>query len=226
VVRRSVAMGSMALTVGAAVLVARLSRGGSLGHEVPGGILVGNAGLYDRLTGLLLGSLFDSIAADVGSLDAPGARLLEVGCGPGHLSMRLARRSGAAVTGLDLDPAMVARARARAAVAPGDGRVPEFVVGDVASLPFDDAAFDVVVSTFSLHHWSEPRRGIEEIARVLKPGGRVLIWDLGPGGQLFHADLPDPIATLRESGMRIVEAGPWRWPWRLSVSQRVELARD
>jgi ubiquinone/menaquinone biosynthesis C-methylase UbiE len=224
-VRRSVAVALIAASLGAAVAAHRW-RGGSLGHEVSGGILVGNATVYDRMSGVFLGSLFDSIADDVASHAPPGAKVLEVGCGPGHLSMRLATRRGIEVTGLDLDPTMVARARSRAAAASHGSRSPRFVVGDVADLPFDVATFDLVVSTFSLHHWSDPGGGIKEIARVLNTGGRALIWDLGPGNQLFHADLPDPVTTLQTSRMRIVDARPWRWPWRFSVSQRVELTRD
>ncbi len=77
---------------------------------------------------------------------------MEVGCGPGHLSIDLARNHGLAVTGLDLDPAMIERARSNAV---SDGPTveagPEFVLGDVAALPFDDASFEVVVSTLSMH---------------------------------------------------------------------------
>src|SRR5215207_8604724 len=98
----------------ATVAVVRHGRGAATGRRVPGGILIGDAVAYDAHSRLLLGSLFRPIAADVAAVAPEGARVLEVGCGPGHLSIRLARQHGLDVTGLDLDPAMIERARANA----------------------------------------------------------------------------------------------------------------
>jgi SAM-dependent methyltransferase len=217
----------VAISTSAALMASRLSRGHALGRQVTGGILIANVGAYDQLTRILLGSLFASIATEIAASVSPGTRVLEVGCGPGHLATRLAHDHGLEVTGLDLDPTMIERARANAAsVTTTDGRQPMFVNGDVAALPFEDASFDLVVSTFSVHHWSDPGAGFGEMARVLRPGGRALIWDLGPGSRLFHAQVPDPAETLHAGDLRMVSAGPWRWPWRFSLSQRLELARD
>src|ERR671919_137097 len=133
----------------AAAAVVRHVHNAHSGRRVPGGILIGDPAVYDALSHrLLLGSLFVRIAADVAAVAPEGARVLEVGCGPGHLSIRLARQHGLDVTGLDLDPAMIERARANAD-RPGDGpgRRPSFLVGDVASLAFPPATFDMVVST-------------------------------------------------------------------------------
>jgi SAM-dependent methyltransferase len=207
--------------------VLRHFRGAATGHRVAGGVLIGNAGAYDALSRLLFGSFFEPIAADIAAVAPAGARVLEVGCGPGHLALRLARQHGLDVTGLDLDPAMIERARANADRAgDGDGRRPAFYVGDVAALPFADGAFDLVVSTLSLHHWADPTAGLAEIGRVLRPGGRALIWDFRPGHQPFHAHLPDPVEHTRGSPLRVVGATPWRWPWRFTLTQRLELVRD
>jgi Methyltransferase domain len=105
----------LVLLAGAAVatlLVLRRGRHAARGHQVPGGILIGDAVVYDTLSRLLLGPFLTRIAADVAAVAPHGARVLEVGCGPGHLSVQLAGRHGLEVTGLDLDPAMIARARA------------------------------------------------------------------------------------------------------------------
>ena len=215
----------------AALVVLRRGRHGARGHQVPGGILIRDAVVYDTLSRLLLGPFLARIAADVAAAASDGARVLEVGCGPGHLSVRLARQHGLEVTGLDLDPVMIARAQANAdRPGNGDQRRPSFLVGDVASLAFPDRSFDLVVSTLSMHHWADPATGLAEIGRVLRPGARALIWDFRPGGRphLFgprHAHIPDPVEHTRGAPLRVVKATPWPWPWRLALTQRVELAR-
>lgn len=215
---------AVGLGAGAAALaVSRHFRGAGQGVHAPGGILVGDAGGYDAMTGRLLGGLYDSIAADVAALVPPGGRLLEVGAGPGQLSVRLAGRFGTDVTGLDLDPAMIARARARADGLLSQERRPTFVEGNVAALPFADGSFDVVVSMLSMHHWDDPKGGLAEIARVLRPDGRALVWDLRPGAVPLHTEVPDPVAQVHGSAMRVVSTTPWRWPWRFTPSQRIEL---
>lgn len=233
-VRRTwiVAAGFLAAAGAMAAAALRHGRAHDAGRPVPGGMLMRDVASYDRLSGFLVGSLFRGIADDVASAASKDARVLEVGCGPGHLSISMARRHGLDVTALDLDPDMIERARANAS-RPNtvDANVPSFVVGDVASLPFPDGSFDLVVSTFSLHHWADPTAGLVEIGRVLRPAGRALIWDLRPGTgpHLFgpHRDhLPDPVEHARSSPLRVVSTTPWRWPWRFSFAQRIELVRD
>jgi SAM-dependent methyltransferase len=214
-----------------AVAVVRHGRRAAAGHQMPGGILIGDAVAYDRLSRLLLGPLYGRIAADVAAVAPAGARVLEVGCGPGHLSTRLARQHGLEVTGLDLDPAMIARAQANAdRPGSGNGRRPAFLVGDVALLAFPDGSFDLVVSTMSMHHWADPTAGLAEIGRVLRPGARALIWDFRPGVRPHpfgprHAHMPDPLQHVPDASLRLVGATPWRWPWRLNLIQRIELVR-
>ena len=211
----------------AAVAAVRHLRRAHSGRRVPGGSLVGDVRLYDALSHrLLLDSLLRRIASDVAAVAPDGARVLEVGCGPGHLSIGLARRHGLDVTGLDLDPAMIERARANAD-RPGDGdrRRPTFLVGDVAAMAFPDRSFDLVVSTLSMHHWADPTAGLAEIGRVLRPGGRALVWDFRPGLLPFHRHVPDPAQHTHGSRLRLARATPWRWPWRFKLTQRIELAR-
>ncbi len=157
----------------------------------------------------------------------PTAGILEVGCGPGQLSIRLARSHGFAVTGLDLDPAMIERADANARRSSGDdGPRPTFVVGDVAALPFADESFDVVISTFSMHHWADRTAGLNEIARVLRPGGHVLIWDLKQGRVPFHAHVHRSADDIEDLPLRHVSATDWRWPGPIALAQRIEAVRD
>ena len=225
--RRIVRSGMVAAAVlaGAAVVLRRRGRLVS-GRTVPGGILMDDVESYDHLSWLLR-PFFRGVAADVATVAAPGSRVLEVGCGPGWLSIRMAGSHGLDVTGVDLDPAMIQHAIGNAnRTDPSDHRRPWFVVGDVAALPFEAGSFDVVVSTFSMHHWSDASAGLAEIARVLRPGGRAIIWDLAPGRIPFHGRRDRPIAGVAEAGLRLVSQGPWRWPWRFTLAQRFELARD
>ena len=214
-------LGAAALTIAAR----RHLAGGARGVHAPGGILVGDVGGYDTMTRRLLGGLYDAIARDVAEAVAPGDQVLEVGCGPGHLANRLTARFGLDVTGLDLDPAMIERARANAATQPGE-RVATFVVGDAAALPFEDASVDLVVSMLSVHHWADPTAAVDEIRRVLRPGGRALVWDMRPGMVPLHRDMPDPRSGLEGSSMRLVGVAPFRWPWRLALLQRAELVQE
>jgi ubiquinone/menaquinone biosynthesis C-methylase UbiE len=214
-----------------ALVVLRRGRHAARRHQVPGGILIGDAVLYDTLSRLLLGPFRERIAADVPAAAPDGARVLEVGCGPGYLSVQLARQHQLEVTGLDLDPAMIARAQANTDRAGNrGGRRPSFLVGDVAALAFPDRSFDLVVSTLSMHHWADPAAGLAEIGRVLRPSARALVWDFRPGVRphLFgprHAHIPDPLEHTRNSRLRMVKATPWPWPWRFQLTQRIELVR-
>ena len=197
-----------------------------MGRNVGGGILVGNAARYDAFAHrLLLRSLFEGIAQDIARVAPEGARVLEVGCGPGRLSILLARRHGLRVTGLDLDPAMIELARANAAAA-SDGDTPSFEVGNVSALSFPDESFDLVVSTLSMHHWTDVRAALNEIGRVLRPNGRALLWDLRGGFVPMHGHLPDPASHTAGTTMTLASSTAWRWPWRFSLLRRIELVRQ
>jgi SAM-dependent methyltransferase len=139
-----------------------------------------SAGAYDALVATALEGFYARVAGEVAAAH-PGGKLLEVGSGPGRLAVRLAREApGMTLTGVDISDAMVERAARRAAGAGLSERV-RFEVGDVAALPLSDQEFDGVVSTLSLHHWSDPASGLAEIYRVLKPGGEAQIYDLAHG---------------------------------------------
>jgi len=108
---------------------------------------------------------------------APGARrVLDVGCGTGYLLRQIAQRLPDAVelAGVDAAPSMVEMARTRA---PGDGRL-RFSTGFAEKLPYSSGSFDLLVSTTSFDHWADQRAGLEECARVLAPGGHLVLTDL------------------------------------------------
>lgn len=91
--------------------------------------------------------------------------VLEVGCGEGELAARMVADLGAQVVAVDQSERMVELARARGV----DARV-----GDVQQLPFPDASFDVAVAAWMLYHVADLDRAIGELARVLRPGGRLV----------------------------------------------------
>jgi len=105
-------------------------------------------------------------------------RFLDVGCGTGA-AVRAAAEVVDRAVGVDLSPAMVDRARELAGASPRA----EFVVGDSEQLPFASAEFTALLCTSSFHHYPEPRRALAEMARVLAPGGRLVLGD-GTGDRL------------------------------------------
>jgi ubiquinone biosynthesis O-methyltransferase len=107
--------------------------------------------------------------------DLSGAHVLDAGCGDGALACAAAGR-GAQVTGVDPDPTMLAAARSRAAKA---GLQATFRDGRVERLPFPDATFDVVVSVTVLCFVPDASAAVREMARVLRPGGRLVLGELG-----------------------------------------------
>ena len=114
--------------------------------------------------------------ADLALTCAPApVQILDVGCGTGYLLGRLAARAPQAqvLAGIDAAPAMIEVARAVAA----DDRM-RFVAGTAEQLPWPAATFDMVVSTTSFDHWADQRAGLAECARVLAPGGRLVLADL------------------------------------------------
>ena len=104
-----------------------------------------------------------------------GKRVLEVGCGRGIGLEILLQHGAAAVVGCDLDSTMVALAQQRVAIYGDSARV---FVGDAAALPAPDASFDAVVDYGVMHHIPEWPQALQEIARVLRPGGTFYFEDL------------------------------------------------
>ena len=120
---------------------------------------------------------YERVAQDVAGLCAEGD-LLDVGTGPGWLLLRLnARCPALRPVGVDISAAMVAKARRNIADA-GAADCIEVREGSAEHLPFADESFDAVVSTGSIHHWKDPVAGLNDIYRVLRRGGRALIYDL------------------------------------------------
>ena len=104
--------------------------------------------------------------------------VLDVACGSGNATIPAAK-TGAKTTGLDITPELLEAGEKAAAEA---GVEIEWIVGDAQDLPFDDASFDVVTSVFGCMFAPDHRKTAEELARVLKPGGRMVVTAWRPEG--------------------------------------------
>jgi ubiquinone/menaquinone biosynthesis C-methylase UbiE len=151
-----------------------------------------------------------------------GDHVLEVGCGTGTLTLEASRKAGLAgkAFGIDLIPGMIEASQRKAARANQDI---SFQLGSMDDIPFPENQFDVVLCSFMIFHMSENtrRKGIAEIHRVLKPGGRLLVLDLALptppvqraiaqrlfGGMLQH-DLRELLPMMETFGFSELEFGP------------------
>lgn len=140
-----------------------------------------------------LGVVVDLVPAD------PQARWVEIACGPGLIARAMAPRVGS-VVGLDLTPAMVEKARAEAAAA-GVENV-SFELGDATALDLHDGAFDGAITRFSLHHIPAPVRVLDEMRRVVRPGGWVVVSD-------FVTDDDGEAAAWQEGIERLRDPSHW-----------------
>jgi ubiquinone/menaquinone biosynthesis C-methylase UbiE len=172
---------------------------------VRGLVLRGHAWYYDWVVRLMA---FKAGRSHVGALlqvaqVRPGDAVLDIGCGTGTLALACARQAGAGapVFGIDASQQMIARARRKAR-----GTHVEFVVGTVEALPFDNARFDLVLSTLMLHHLPRPAREAcaREARRVLRPGGRFVACDF----QTPEHEAAGLIAKLhRHGGVPLAQVG-------------------
>ena len=131
-----------------------------------------------------------------------GQRVLDVGCGTGVVAITAARR-GAQVTGLDLTPPLLEQARENSRIA---GVTVEWLEDDAESLPFEDATFDIVLSQFGHMFAPRPEVALDEMLRVLKPGGMIAFSTWPPElyvGRTFALDRPLPASA---AGHRVASA--------------------
>lgn len=157
-----------------------------LGHGEQPGILITKVRPYNALVAVMFGGRRGAVNAALARRSGarPGDRVLDIGSGPGKLAKRLAAAVGreGQVTGVDPSEPMIAYARRHAP----DCR---FVLAPAQSIAEPDASFDVVTSTFVMHHIPEEHRetAIGHAYRVLRPGGRLLIADIHPTGRFWPA---------------------------------------
>jgi len=136
------------------------------------------AASFDRITQMPQYELILRLFTSKALVGQKGGNALDIGCGGGRLVMKLAKSYPfSEVVGLDLSDEMLKLAMRRAASAGLSGRV-KFSKGNAERIPFPDNSFDLVASTASLHHWSRPKKVFDEIARILRPGGKCAVADM------------------------------------------------
>jgi ubiquinone/menaquinone biosynthesis C-methylase UbiE len=163
-------------------------------------------GLLGRLGGMIMARANAGFGIWVASLlgIGPADHVLEVGFGPGVVVRHLATLASAGrVAGIDASREMVGQAEARNATAIAAGRV-ELRQGSVERLPFETGSFDKALAVNSLQVWSDPRLGLREIARVLRPGGRLALGFTPQSGQRREG-LAELLAASGFADVRLVE---------------------
>ena len=134
------------------------------------------AGLYDRMNSVMTAGLHHEWrrrAADLAEL-SPGDRALDVATGTGDLALELATRvaPGGEVVGMDFSERMLELARAKA------GALVRFESGNALALDYTDGEFDAATVGFGARNFSDLQRGLSEMARVVRPGGRVVVLEI------------------------------------------------
>jgi demethylmenaquinone methyltransferase/2-methoxy-6-polyprenyl-1,4-benzoquinol methylase len=136
------------------------------------------AGLYDRMNSVMTAGLHHSWrrrAVDLAAV-GPGDRVLDVATGTGDLALELALRvaPGGSVVGADFSEKMLELARAKA----GGGELVRFEAANALALPYPDDSFDAATVGFGARNFSDLRLGLSEMARVVRPGGRVVVLEI------------------------------------------------
>ncbi len=132
-------------------------------------------------------------AARIAETLVAGAAVLEVAPGPGYFAVELAKFGRYQITGLDVSATFVALAQQLAGRA---GVAVDFRQGDVAAMPFDDGQFDLIICQAAFKNFSQPLTAINEMHRVLRPGGRAIIQDMS-------ADADAPAIKAEVAGMKL-----------------------
>jgi ubiquinone/menaquinone biosynthesis C-methylase UbiE len=134
----------------------------------------GLATWYAKITRKDLGE-FERLARELAAGLPRNGRVLEIAPGPGYLAIALAKLGPFRVTGLDISESFVQMASQSARQ---EGVVARFIHGSASDIPLEDGLFDLIVCRAAFKNFSEPLKALNEMHRVLKPGGRAVIIDL------------------------------------------------
>lgn len=179
--------------------------------------------IYDKTMVQVTRKLYQRVVKDMLALQRIQGKVLDVGTGPGTLVREIARSfPQLQVYGVDLSEEMIRLAQQHARQEHLEKQV-HFEVGDVAHLSYPDASFEMIVSTISMHHWYDLSKPLQELYRVLQPGGRLWIYD-------FRFMQP---ATIEKALVNTAFAGSWlehhtirTGLWPFAIYRRFALQRS
>lgn len=138
------------------------------------------AGFYDH--GPFSTWLRSMQEAAIGPLDIPkGSRILDISCGTGY-GLSLLTGKGHELIGIDLSEKMIALAQENLT----DSIDVTLMLAEVDAIPFKDASFDYVISMEAFHHYPDQKNALQEMYRVLKPGGMLILSDMEIGSKSLH----------------------------------------
>ena len=160
---------------------------------------------------------FQSVADSIGERVPEGANVLEVAPGPGYLAIEIAK-SGRRVTALDISKSFVKMTQENAARA---GVTVDARHGSASAMPFPDNSFNFVVSMAAFKNFTDPVGAINEIHRVLAPGGQASIYDLRKDAPLGEID-----AEVRKMGLSKWSAVLTRWIFRHWLVKKAYARKD
>ena len=161
---------------------------------------------------------FRKTAEMVSALVTPGGTVLEVAPGPGYLAIELAKTGICRVVGLDISHSFVEMATQNAKQA---GLPIPFHLGDAAAMPFDDESFDFIICRAAFKNFTRPGAALDEMFRVLKPGGKAVIIDLSKDASL--ADISDHVRSMQ---LGLVNALLTKWIFKHMLLKRAYRQAD
>jgi ubiquinone/menaquinone biosynthesis C-methylase UbiE len=147
-----------------------------------------------------------------------GARVLEVAPGPGYLAIEIAKRGAFKVSGLDISRTFVRMARENART---EGLAVDFEQGNASHMPYPDQTFDFVVCRAAFKNFSDPLGALNEVYRVLVPGGRASIYDLRK-----EASRAEIETEVRHMGLSRINTELTKWIFRTTLLKNAYTAGD
>jgi ubiquinone/menaquinone biosynthesis C-methylase UbiE len=161
---------------------------------------------------------FKDLAKKIAANLHQGAKILEVAPGPGYLAIELARLGTYQVTGLDISKTFVDIARRNAQA---EGVTAEFQQGDAAHMSFESNTFDQIVCRAAFKNFTEPVKALQEMQRVLRPGGKALVIDLSKDTS------PEAIDEyIQKADRGAVNSFMIKWTFRLMLLKRAYTRND